>query len=110
MPAYDPQRTRRRPTTDDSAPAPVDALLESVAPVPETAEIVEIVEATAREVDPVAPVIEAAIEDLEVHAPQAPSVAPVSRPGGLDKRLLLVGAAVLAVLAIVVFGRRRRRG
>ena len=111
MPAYDPQRTRRRPTTDDSAPAPVDALLEPVpvAPVVEAAEVVDVAEAVAPVIEVTAPVIEAVVEDLEVRAPQAPSVAPTPRSGGLDKRLVLVGAAVLAVLALVVLGRRRRR-
>lgn len=111
MPAYDPQRTRRRPTTDDSAPAPVDALLDAVpvTPVVDVAEVAEVVEAPPPKPEVAPPVIEAAVEDLEVRAPQSPSVAPMPRSGGLDKRLVLVGAAVLAVLALVVLGRRRRR-
>ncbi len=114
MPAYDPQRTRRRPTTDDSAPAPVDALLDAVPVTPvvdvaEVAEVAEVVEAPPPKPEVAPPVIEAAVEDLEVRAPQSPSVAPLPRSGGLDKRLVLVGAAVLAVLALVVLGRRRRR-
>lgn len=108
MPPYDPQRTRRRPITDESAPAPVDALLEPVPtpaaevidlPIPERAPVAESV---------VASVVESVTESVTEPLVVEPSVAPMPRSGGVDKRLVLAVAAVVAVVAIVLLGRRRK--
>jgi hypothetical protein len=88
---YDPQRSHRRPQVADDGPAPIDALLDHADAEPGAAEPIA-------PAPTVAPVSDAAFDEIEVT-----SATERGRP-----RLALLAAALLVVLLVFAWVRRRR--
>jgi hypothetical protein len=88
---YDPQRSRRRPQLADDGPAPIDALLDQADTDPEQVRAEPVAVPAAR-------MPEAAFDEIEVA-----SATERGRP-----RLVLLAAALLVVLLVFAWVRRRR--
>lgn len=111
--AYDPQKTRNRPAPAADRPAPVDAFLDAV-PAANELELDAAVGAVLVE----ELVIDAPVEDVPVESMNRTPFDPaewegdgtVAAPSNSRSRLLLAGgaAAVVALVAMVLWSRRRR--